>query len=188
MYSNIQSLPRITLPYLLLPIALFLTGYPDTHAEWTSWSSLLSRIGTAITPSNTELWRLYPSLGAQLLIIAIILSPSLQHFFAHPLFLWLGKLSFQIYLIHGSLLRSALVWMVYAFGTVRQETRTLADGTKGVVRTVGVAPTNVWVYVVVVPVWTAGVLVLAQLWNRYVEQWFVWITRRLEEITNAPLI
>ena len=78
--------------------------------------------------------------------------------------------------------------MVYAFGTVRQETGMLADGTKVVVRTVAVAPTNVWVYVVMVPVWTAGVLVLAQLWNRYVEQWFVWVTRRLEEITNAPLI
>jgi len=78
--------------------------------------------------------------------------------------------------------------MVYVFGTVRQETEAVMDGSAGVMRNVAVAPTNVWVYVVVVPMWMMGVLFLAQLWNRHVETWCVWVTKRVEEITNAPLI
>jgi len=187
-YRNLQAFSHASLPYLLLPLALFLCGYPDNNQEWTSWSSLLARVGAAITPENTELWRLYPSLGAQLLVIAIILSPTLQHLLTRPLFLELGKLSFPIYLIHGSLLRWALTWMVYACGTVRQETEAVMDGSPGVGRNVAVAPTNVWVYAVVVPMWMAGVLILAQLWNRHVEAWCAWVTKRVEEITNAPLI
>lgn len=186
------------LPYILVIVGLFLCGYPDANASWAPWSAWLENIGYSVAAPGTEIWRLYPSLGAQLILVAIILSPTLQTLLAKPWLLWLGKISFPIYLIHGSLLRSVLVWMVYSFGTVnkfKEAAPTKQDG-DGHTVTVGMerewtqvaAPTSMWVYVFMVPIWCAAVLALADVWNQYVESWCVRATKRVEEIVSAPLI
>ena len=46
-------------------------------------------------------------LGAGMLVMGLFLSPWLQELLSRPLFQWLGKLSFALYLVHIPLLLSA---------------------------------------------------------------------------------
>jgi len=171
-------------PAVILIFALFLCGYPDGHAEWAPWSRALQTFGNQITISGTELWRLWPGIGAQLIIVVVIISPSLQWFFSRPIMLWLGRISFPIYLIHGSLLRSVLTWMVYSFG----EWVTHREMVNGEIKhewTELMAPTNLWVYTLAIPAWVAFVLGAAHIWDKTVEQWCVRITKKIETMTTA---
>jgi len=171
-------------PAILLIFALFLCGYPDGHAEWAPWSRALQTFGNHITVSGTELWRLWPGIGAQLIIVVVIISPTLQWYFSRPIMLWLGRISFPIYLIHGSLLRSVLTWMVYSFGAWVTH-REMVDGQIKNEWTELVAPTNPWVYALAIPVWVAFVLGAAHIWDKTVEQWCVRITKKIETMTTA---
>lgn len=54
-----------------------------------------------------------PLVGSWLFIFAIHFSPLLRHFLSYPFFVFLGSISFGMYLIHGFLLRSTLVWIIY---------------------------------------------------------------------------
>jgi len=51
--------------------------------------------------------------GSWLLIFCIHFSPTLRSIFAHPHFVFLGSISFGMYLIHGFLMRSTLAWIMY---------------------------------------------------------------------------
>jgi len=181
---NCQKRVNRLKPVALMIIALFLCGYPDGHAEWAPWSRVLQTFGNQITVSGTELWRLFPGIGAQLIIVAVIISPSLQWFFSRPIMLWLGRISFPIYLISGSLLRSVLTWAVYSFGQWVTHRETV-DGKIKREHTELVAPTSLWVYTLVIPVWVAFVLGAAHLWDKTVEQWCVRITKKIESLTTA---
>lgn len=171
---------------ILIIVGLFLCGYPDNHTEWASWTSMLQTAGNAVTVGGTELWRLIPGVGAQLLLAAIILSPSLQWFFCRPVMLWLGRISFPIYLIHGSLLRSVLTSAVYSFGQWVTH-REMVNGKITNEWTELVAPNNPWVYVLAIPPWIALVLGVAHVWDKTVEQLCVRISSRIEKMTTAAL-
>jgi hypothetical protein len=56
-----------------------------------------------------------PLVGSWLFIFAIHFSPTLRHFLSYPSFVFLGSISFGMYLIHGFLMRSTLVWIIYGF-------------------------------------------------------------------------
>lgn len=56
--------------------------------------------------------RRYTALGADPLIWAIYISSRSESFLQKCLFLWLGKHAFFVYPVHGTLLRTALVWML----------------------------------------------------------------------------
>jgi peptidoglycan/LPS O-acetylase OafA/YrhL len=55
----------------------------------------------------------YAFFGAYILLFAIHFSPGLRRLFSHPIAVFYGSISFPLYLIHGFLMRSVLVWVVF---------------------------------------------------------------------------
>ena len=98
----------------LVAIALLLMSFPAECQHWAPWSLMLFKWYDSLAPENAELMRFWPTIGAQLLCLTIICSTHLRRFLSHPVFLWLGKISFPLYLLHGTLMRSILSWLLFA--------------------------------------------------------------------------
>ena len=169
------------LPCVLLIIGLHLSGYPEKNPEWTSWSENLAGIGHWIFPRGSEYWRYWPTIGAQLVTIAVLLSPLFQKFLSQPPLIWLGSLSFPLYLIHGPLIRSLLSWMLFGWGRPIFYYTKKPDGSVDQTWERIPFPDN-WVFALVLPIFFVILLSVAHLWNTVIDPWCAWATRRLEEI------
>ncbi|PWY79608.1 hypothetical protein BO70DRAFT_429815 [Aspergillus heteromorphus CBS 117.55] len=111
--------PRRLILLLLTTLGLYLASYPGEHPEYSPWSNSLLTLSPYIFPPEVNIGKRYTAIGVDLLIAAIFLSPSTQHFLSNRLLLWLGKQSFAVYLVHGTLLRTVLCWVLY--GTITGE-------------------------------------------------------------------
>jgi len=69
-------------------------------------------------PDGLNLLRFYGMAGASLVVLAVVMSAPLRQLFSLPPLVWLGSLSFSLYLLHGPLLRSVLAWIVYGMPTL----------------------------------------------------------------------
>ena len=90
-------------------------SYPGSFAEAASWSTWLRDFAMHYFPADTHniIDRTYGSLGGILLIAGIIISPHARWALSRPSFLWLGKVSFAIYLLHGMFIRSVFAWILH---------------------------------------------------------------------------
>lgn len=77
-----------------------------------------------VTPSTyTEPHRFPQTIGAVLIVLGINHSTEIQKFFTHPFSLYLGKISFAFYIVHGPILHSLgyslmpNIWSVVGKGT-----------------------------------------------------------------------
>jgi peptidoglycan/LPS O-acetylase OafA/YrhL len=170
------------LPIFAFFFGLLLSSYPENHPETTTWSSSLYRVGTAILPPGADFWRFFTSIGAQLIILALIFSPPLQKPLSHPFLAWLGKISLPVYLLHGPLMRTVLAWLVFGLSVppVTQSTDDEGDtfdiqpyiGLPGLPRTV-----------VSIAIFLAVLLFAAHLWTVYVDRWcngiMKWVDQRV---------
>ncbi|EXJ56837.1 hypothetical protein A1O7_07181 [Cladophialophora yegresii CBS 114405] len=105
-------------PYLSPPmifLSLFLMSYPGSFVESASWSTWLRDFATSYFPINTldATDRIYGSLGGVLLVAGIIISPHARWSLSRPPLLWLGKVSFAIYLLHGIFLRTIFARLLH---------------------------------------------------------------------------
>lgn len=57
--------------------------------------------------------RALPTIGGILVIFGVLLAKPLQWLLSGSFLAWLGKISFALYLIHGTLLKSTLFWMLW---------------------------------------------------------------------------
>ena len=169
------------LPCILLIIGLHLSGYPEKNPEWASWSENLARVGHWIFPPGAEYWRFWPTIGAQLVTVAVLLSPSFQTFLSLPSLIWLGSLSFPLYLIHGPLIRSLLSWMLFGWRRPIYYYTKKPDGSVDQTWERIPVPDN-WVFALVLPIFFIILLSLAHLWNVVIDPWCAWATRRIEEV------
>ncbi|MCJ1460500.1 hypothetical protein MMC28_010882 [Mycoblastus sanguinarius] len=180
--SNTTKRPLLRLlPIPILLLGLHLSGYPEVSAEWASWSGSLAHIGDLIYPRGSEYWRYWPTLGAQLVTIAIVLSPSLQQILSHPALLWLGGLSFPLYLLHGPLIRSVLSWMLFGLRSpIYYYTKNLDGSVANTWERIPVPPG--WVFCVAMPAFFIILLTIAHFWTLFVEPWCAQVTKRIEEV------
>ena len=169
-----------TMTVLVLLLGLHVSGYPEVSPEWSSWSQNLAQIGHFIFPGK-DCWRYWTSIGAQLITLAIVISPRMQEMLSHPAFVWLGSVSLPLYLIHGPLVRSLLAWMLFGWQkpvahysqdvngtlTASWQQRSFPDG---------------WVFCIVLPVFLLILLWASHLWTTWVEPWCASITKRIEEV------
>ncbi|OJJ79592.1 acyltransferase family protein [Aspergillus glaucus CBS 516.65] len=158
---------------------LFIAGYPGEHPEWSTWSNYMYEMAYYIFPPEVNIGKRYTSLGVDLIIFAIYISPSTKDFLSNRLLLWLGKQSFAVYLVHGTLLRTVLCWMLY--GITAQPWDPIFDEN-------GEFAVEPWIPIrgpvvvgISIPVWIAIVYVCAAGWTRYVDTFCARITMRLEE-------
>ncbi|KAJ9488796.1 hypothetical protein VN97_g4487 [Penicillium thymicola] len=132
-FYNLTSLwPRLIfkfLPYGLVTLGLYICSYPDQYADQTEWSSQLALLAEVIFPKDANVSRYYASLGAQMICLGVMLSPFMRRTLSHPLLVWLGSISFPLYLVHGPLMRSVLVYLLYFPMSLGFEPALRADGT-----------------------------------------------------------
>jgi len=160
---------------ILIVIGLFIASYPADKAETVGWSAQLHKIH-GIFPPGSFLPKRYTALGVDTCIVAIFISPALRELLSTRVFLWLGKVSFAVYLTHGTLLRTVLTWMLY--GTISTATEP-PKNEKGEPIWLQRRP---WpVMAISIPVWLCLVYTIAYLWTVHVDGWCARLTAKLEQ-------
>lgn len=115
--SSSRSIFRF-LPTFTLLSGMIIAGFPEKNAGWCFWSSSLSVIGIKLFGVGSDLSRHWSSIGASMILLGLLYLPTAQAFLSHPLLVWMGKVSFSIFLIHSMLIRSVFCWMIYAKSVV----------------------------------------------------------------------
>lgn len=135
---------------------------------------MLKSIMMPIAPSVTDLPRLGSGIGLELISMGILLSPFMQRVLSSRYLLFLGRMSFAVYLLHGSLMKTTLVWMLYGIQTpVDQQnmsgeiviTRLTYPGNLGLIA---------WQLV-----WIPMLYGIANLWMIHVDPWCERMTNKL---------
>ncbi|KAJ5647280.1 hypothetical protein N7490_003652 [Penicillium lividum] len=166
----------ITFPLAIL--GLLIASYPGEHPEWATWSNIMFNAATYIFPPDVNIGKRYTAIGIDMIILAIYLSPSTKDFLANRVLLWLGKQSFAVYLIHGTMLRVVLCWMLY--GITGQPWEGPEAGTDDV-RDDWLPLRSPWVVGVSIPVWIGLVYACAAAWTAYVDTFCAKMTAKLEK-------
>jgi peptidoglycan/LPS O-acetylase OafA/YrhL len=120
--SNLPTNLAAISPVLSPPLAIFalvLMSYPSSMPSVAPWSAFLEQFGTNHF-GNWALDRMYGSIGAILLAAAILISPHARMLLSLRPFKWLGKISFAIYLLHGTFMRTIFAWVLFV-GSEKQE-------------------------------------------------------------------
>lgn len=185
---NSSSIPAAMAPYsrLLTPplvaFSLVLMSYPGNNPDSQPWSAALHSFGTRYLPGDGEgsLTRTYGTIGGVILIGSIIISPHARWFLSQRPLKWLGKVSFAIYLVHGTIIRTILAWIML-IGQEKEEIfkeagdRYVYEGQKykvpGALRCA-----------VATLVCLGVILIVSQLWNMKVEPTIANVTVLLEKL------
>jgi peptidoglycan/LPS O-acetylase OafA/YrhL len=120
-------LTLIVAPTLIIT-GLYLGSYPAENPEWMPWSQQLFEtfvnpnpmdpehpFGSFFVPAATAPGSRLSTVGVQFCALAIFLSPLLRDALSHPWLMWLGHHSFAVYLVHGTILRTVGMWIVYGY-------------------------------------------------------------------------
>ncbi|KAI9743254.1 MAG: hypothetical protein M1818_003100 [Claussenomyces sp. TS43310] len=163
----IKTHPRLRTSFaaILLILGMFLASYPEEGHTFCKWSNTLHDLGAYVIPPNHDFPRFFTAFGLELIVLGIHLSGGIRDVLSNRLFLWLGKNSFAVYLIHGSLLRSVLCWMMYGGSVppdVQNDEGQWVHGPplelKSTVREI-----------FCVPIWFVMLYGVAHLWTTYVD-------------------
>jgi hypothetical protein len=155
-----------------------MASYPEKNAEWMPWSNFMLKLSDYIFPPNhPDTPRFYTGLGLTFLAVGIHFSDFVKALLSHKYLLWLGKNSFAVYLLHGTLLRTVLVWMEYGF--IPPQDIVNDDGTvhEGKHLELG-GRLRFWFWI---PVWFVLQYYLANLWTSYVDPFCARVTEKIEK-------
>lgn len=90
------------LPWGLLFLGFCLTGYFNDGRN--GWSEGLDWLGAGLKYCGYDLWIFYHDLGAAFMLAGVLMNRSLQRFLQHRLLVFLGRISYSMYLIHMALI------------------------------------------------------------------------------------
>ncbi len=165
-------------PTLLLAAGLVIAGYPEDHTDWTAWSLFLQNLGQTLFRDVPELSRKWGSVGGSFIILGVMYLPAVQRALSHRFLVWMGKVSFSVFLIHSFLIRSVLCWMLFWNSEApewEEEDGTIMVGRLPHVRGFSCA--------VIIGIFFVIVYYFAHLWTLYVEtrcaQVVQWIEDRM---------
>ncbi|KAL1998898.1 hypothetical protein VTN02DRAFT_5402 [Thermoascus thermophilus] len=178
-----RSLLGRVLPYPLAVLGLYLCSFPDQYQQQAAWSRQLWQIGLVIFPQNASMGRFYAGLGAQILCASVLHSPSLRRALSHRALLWLGGVSFPLYLLHGPLMRSVMTYLLFGRAALSFTPATLEDGSPdpdSLIPVPGFAT-----LCLLLPVFFAFLLVVVRWWSVRVEPSFGAATDRLESFAGS---
>jgi len=164
-WSNTRPWTRTILSPILLFIGLFLASYPEDKPGWARWSAWLKQLSTYILPQGFDTPRFFTAFGLELITLSIHFSPRLKDLLSNRYFLWLGKQSFGVYLIHGTLIRWILAWCLYGItlpAPTQDDKHEWHPGPKLKLR-------GPLVQIICIPPWFVLLYSLAHLWTEYVD-------------------
>jgi hypothetical protein len=181
-FSINHSWTRRFLPPIVILAGLFLASYPEDKAEWMPWSKSLAILATYIIPTGHDLARFFTAFGVQLIVLGIHFSPRARGLLSNRCFLWLGRQSFAVYLLHGPLIRSVLAYCLYGItlpARTQDENGEWHDGPRLELR----GPLLV---AVVLPLWFLFMYTCAAMWTKHVDPMCARWTQWIEDYVAVP--
>jgi len=136
------------------------------------------------------------------MIFSIMFSAPLKKFFSRPLFVWLGSISFPLYLLHGTFIRGPLAYIVLKLlprlpWIISEIPTTTANGSPGPVISAATNPAEWYTnmqcnyFACVVTAWTTYivwfgcVLFVCKLWGKYVDVYGVRMSSWFEQVATG---
>jgi peptidoglycan/LPS O-acetylase OafA/YrhL len=157
---------------ILFTSGAYLISVPNVHMEWSPFFKFITApgalFGSIFYPDGGTVYHLTNYMGLFLVFAGIVLSQSLQRFFAFQAFVRLGQLSLPIYLLHGPILRTLGATLLY-YGT-----------TPGM-------PVSVFREFFAMGVFAATTLFMAKRWEERVEPWCAKITMILDDLVTGKV-
>jgi peptidoglycan/LPS O-acetylase OafA/YrhL len=165
--------------------SLFIMSYPGSFAESASWSSHMLIFAKAYFPAEAlhAIERMYGSIGGVLLIQGIIVSPHARWLLSRPPMLWLGKVSFAVYLLHGMFLRTIFAWLLHIGTSMQTFTEPNGQGKFYAVERLSLPGLLQRAMATVVTIVCIGLA--SHVWNAKLEPIFARITNRLEKTVRG---
>ncbi|KAK6533611.1 hypothetical protein TWF694_002548 [Orbilia ellipsospora] len=106
-YSYASEILKKTGLVVLFILSLYLCSYPEVSPQPDSTTGFTFL--EALTPPRytEDTWhRFWLTLGAYLLVFSIMMLPKIHTILCSKLFQYLGRISFSLYLVHGTIVRS----------------------------------------------------------------------------------
>ena len=100
-------------PALLILVGMFMSSYPQDAPEHAAWSHTMARFMHKLVPKDADVRRYWDSLGASSVLLGIFFSRNARRMLTSSVFNFLGRVSFPVYLLHNTLIKSVLTWMIY---------------------------------------------------------------------------
>ncbi len=100
-------------PALLIIVGMFCAGFPQDSPQNARWSHIMQNIMQAITVENSDIRRYWDHIGASLVLFGVFFSRTARRTLTSPLFNFLGHVSFPVYLLHNTFIKTVLTWMIY---------------------------------------------------------------------------
>lgn len=101
------------IPALMILVGMFLAGYPQDSPQNAHWSHVMFKIMDSITVEKTDVRRYWDHLGAATVLLGIFFSRNARRLLTSPIFNFLGRVSFPVYLLHNTFIKSVLTWLIY---------------------------------------------------------------------------
>ena len=163
---------------LMIIFGLFLASFPDDNPSWTPWSRALDTVGQLIVPNGSEVNRYIISLGTTFFVFGVFFSRDARRLLSSPFINFLGRISFPIYLLHNTLIRTALSWVLYRQSIVSKGLHPVDEEGNPMFYEVGGAFT----FGVTMPLFYLLLIYVAHLWTIYVdprcEKVVSWLSRK----------
>lgn len=177
--SQSHTTHNVWLSRLLTPLLIFLglcfASYPEADQKWQRWSSSMTNLSGWIFPAQSDTPKYYTSIGLNLIVLGIHLSPAMKSLLSNRYFLFLGKHSYAVYLLHGTFLRTVMTWMYLGIETPTDVTQ--EDGSVEAGPTLEVCGRVRWY--ALMPIGIALLYACAISWTRWIDPWCARITEKL---------
>ncbi|KAJ5638873.1 hypothetical protein N7528_001263 [Penicillium herquei] len=150
---------------IMMVTGLYMSSFPEEHAEWMPWSLKLNNIAGYFVPDQGEVNRYITSCGAILFVFGVFFSRGGRRVLSFPFLNFIGRVSFPIYLLHNTLIRTVLSWMIYRQSISEKGLYPVDQEDKPVLYEAGGDVT----FAFAMPIFCAILIVLAYLWTVYVD-------------------
>jgi peptidoglycan/LPS O-acetylase OafA/YrhL len=97
----------------MILLGMFLAGYPQDNPHNARWSYVMEQIMASITVDKSDIRRYWDHVGASIVLLGIFFSGNARKVLCSPVFNFLGRVSFPVYLMHNTMIKSVLTWMIY---------------------------------------------------------------------------
>jgi hypothetical protein len=128
-------------------------------------------------------------MGGSFLILAILLSPHLRHMLSHRYLVFLGGISYGLYLLHATLMRSLLATVIFSLPRRTEQRVVIVNEREEQLRidTVITEVSQGWgiVRAMAFGGWFVGLIYLAHVWRRKVDGLSLVMAKWLEEVASG---
>ncbi|PSN64418.1 hypothetical protein BS50DRAFT_73425 [Corynespora cassiicola Philippines] len=101
------------IPGLMILLGMFMAGYPQDAPQNAHWSHTMQKLMHSLTVKDADVRRYWDHLGASTVLLGIFFSRNARRVLTSPVFNFLGRVSFPVYLMHNTFIKSVLTWMIY---------------------------------------------------------------------------